>query len=120
MFQETKQRFKTEILIFNTDREFIQRARDVVGCGAVYLRKRQPSNYMRRRDLYTFIVSGFHRVGWLLDQIHPYLVIKRRRAEIILLASRLIVAHRSYHTPNDSAIRELVAEFRRVGPRRET
>lgn len=74
---------RVQIQVFNTHRGFIDRVRDVVGCGSISPRELR-GLHKGRKTVYHSSLKGSERGLKLLDQILPYLIIKREKAETIV------------------------------------
>lgn len=71
------------IQVANVDQFFLQRVKEVIGCGSSVLHI--PSlSHKGRRPMYNFALKGSARCYWVLDQIAPYLIIKQDKAIEIL------------------------------------
>jgi hypothetical protein len=93
------------VRISNTDLELMNYLSVLLGARP-YVSHGRPKSHWKPQ--YTISVSAFAEIAALLERIMPYLVIKRRRAEIMLRIVRRRLARQPY-TQND---RELVQEFR--------
>lgn len=75
-------RSASSIQVVNTHRGFIDRVRDVVGCGTIS--PREPRGLDKgRKTVYHYSLKGSERGLKLLDPILPHLIIKREKAETI-------------------------------------
>lgn len=71
------------IQVGNTHRGFIERVREVVGCGSIS--PREPRGLHKgRKTVYHYTCTGAVRGFRLLEQVTPYLVIKKSKAEEIM------------------------------------
>jgi len=56
----------------------------------------------------------------ILPKILPYLIIKRRQAQLIIQATQLLSKHRAYHTPNDEKLRCLYLKLHELNLAKNT
>ena len=64
----------------NTDCTAIQLLRSWLGCGCVTRRREEPPH----NDVYALSVTGTRNVLELLKTLRPYLIIKRRQADVLI------------------------------------
>ncbi len=68
----------------NTHRGFVERMREIIGCGiTVHRCKEQPSR-KGRLPMFKFSLEGSERCRSVLVQVFPYLIIKKDKAAAIL------------------------------------
>jgi len=75
---------RIEVQVCNTRFGFIAKIRDVVGCGSICTRHFHGSLHKGRKPLYQYTMKGSERRLKLLEQVLPYLIVKREKAEAIL------------------------------------
>lgn len=72
------------IQMANTDKAFVQHMRDVIGCGSTIRRVVFQASHKGRKPMYKFSLEGSGRVKQVLEQILPFLIIKKVKAKSIL------------------------------------
>lgn len=75
---------RIEVQVGNTHLGFVSKIRDVVGCGSICLRHSKGTLHKGRKPLYQYTMKGSERGLKLLEQVLPYLIIKKEKAEAIL------------------------------------
>jgi len=68
----------------NTHRGFVERMRDIIGCGGTIRRRLFHTSHKGRKPMFKYSLEGSARCAEVLRQIEPYLIIKRERAQAIL------------------------------------
>lgn len=68
----------------NTNRRFVLRVKQIIGCGSNVRRHKFDSSHKGRKPMHYYVLKGSIRCYFVLKQILPYLIIKKRRAEKIL------------------------------------
>jgi len=72
----------------NTSKIFVQEMRRIIGCGSTVYRqkfsKRGKNKHKGRKPMYHYVLKGSHRCYQVLNQIIPYLIIKKHRAQEII------------------------------------
>lgn len=71
--------FRPLLCITNSNLEILQRCKAITGVGEIYQQKRQELHY---RQVHRWMVSDGKAVSIILE-IRPYLIAKRRQAEIV-------------------------------------
>ena len=83
---------RISIQIGNTNRDFVEEFKRIIGCGSsVMCYKRpftNPSHY-GKKPMYYYQLNGSKRCAEVLIQILPYLIIKKEKANNILLEMEL-------------------------------
>ena len=64
----------------NTNKEFVDRMRGLIGCGSQINRSRWHKSHKGRKAMYMYSLKGSSRCYWVLRQIIPYLIIKKEKA----------------------------------------
>lgn len=72
------------IQMSNTDERFVQRMRDVIGCGSQVNRSRMHESHKGRKVMYLYSLKGSSRCYWILKQVLPHLIIKKHKARAII------------------------------------
>lgn len=98
------------VRISNTNLELMKHLSVLLGARPYASHGRPKSHW---KPQYTIGISAFAEIEALLERIIPYLVIKRRRAEIMLR----LIRRRLAREPYTIADRELLEEFRRENRR---
>jgi len=75
---------RIEVQVCNTHFGFITKIRDVVGCGSICTRHFHGSLHKGRKPLDQYTMKGSERGLKLLEQVLPYLIVRREKAEAIL------------------------------------
>ncbi len=68
------------IQLANTSKEFVDRVREVIGCGSQVNRTNQHKSHKGRKPMHSFSLKGSTRCYWVLQQITPFLIIKKQLA----------------------------------------
>ncbi len=76
---------RVSITISNTNEPFIRRVKEIVGCGGSITRTAFASDHKGRKPIYHYNLKGSARCYKLLKQITPFLIIKREKAEKIIV-----------------------------------
>lgn len=85
MYDYGREGRRIQVLVANTDIRLVNRAKEVVGCGHIANRKYPPGSLHKgRKVVYQYQVKGSERGLRVLDQIIPYLIVKREKAEAIV------------------------------------
>jgi len=111
--------YRPLIVINNTSLELIQKVREVCSCGTISLHS--PS-YMKRfpqkRTVYSIKIKGSFNVSAILKQIYPYLIVKRKQAEIVLkICEENIKAYSTNKLANTKYLEMLKRELNRCNKR---
>jgi len=64
----------------NTNKEFIEEARKIIGCGTKVNRTNIHKSHKGRKPMYVYSLKGSNRCYWILKQIITYLIIKKQKA----------------------------------------
>lgn len=75
---------RVSITLANTNREFVLRAREIIGCGSTVFRINLHLSHKGRKPMYMYCLKGSNRCYWALKQIIPYLIIKKIKAMEII------------------------------------
>jgi hypothetical protein len=68
----------------NTNKEFVDKMRKVIGCGSQVNRTKWTESHKGRKTIYFYSLKGSNRCYWVLRQILPYLIIKEKKAKSIV------------------------------------
>ena len=80
--------FQPSIQVVSTDLSILTWLQQVLGCGAIRPKTQRPKYDQwteKRRDQWTFSVNSMSDVKYILELILPYLRVKKRHAELLLL-----------------------------------
>ena len=80
LYDYGKEGRRVMIQMANTDREFVTKMREVIGCGSQINRTRWHLSHKGRKVMHLYSLKGSHRCYWVLKQIIPFLIIKRQKA----------------------------------------
>src|SRR2546422_11735825 len=58
----------------NTNRDFVLRVREIIGCGSQINRTEWHKSHKGRKTLYLYSLKGSNRCYWVLKQIMQYLI----------------------------------------------
>lgn len=75
------------IQIGNTNRAFVARMKEIIGCGSSILERQYNStlsNHKGRKPIYFYCLKGSNRCYWVLIQVVDYLIIKKDKAQKII------------------------------------
>jgi len=74
------------IQLSNTNEDFVNHAKNIIGCGSSITRRihMSPEGYRGRKPIFHYGLKGSARCHKLLNQIIPHLIIKKDRAERIV------------------------------------
>lgn len=75
---------RVEIQMSNTNKEFVDKMRKVIGCGSQVKRTNIHKTHKGRKPMYHYSLKGSNRCYCVLKQIIPYLVIKKQKAREII------------------------------------
>lgn len=75
---------RVSITLANSNKDFVLRARKVIGCGSTVYRTNLHLSHKGRKPIYMYCLKGSNRCYWLLKQIIPYLIIKKDKASDII------------------------------------
>jgi len=104
------------IRVFNTNLDYVQRAKEIIGRGTIHSGWQSFSIGDRRRGkaclMHMYSLHGIRAVAQVLRQIEPFLIIKRDRAEIIIRIARLLEAQGPWLRRADARFLDLYWQFR--------
>jgi hypothetical protein len=69
----------------NTNRAFVARMREVIGAGNAIHRCKEQPNRKGKLPMYKFVIAGSARCKRVLEQVLPFLIIKKDKAVSIIL-----------------------------------
>lgn len=69
-----------QIQVSNTDVRFVDRFKEIIGCGSSVMRTNFHKAHKGRKPIFHYALKGSSRCYWVLKQIEPYLIIKRDKA----------------------------------------
>jgi len=72
------------IQLSNTNKEFVDKMREIIGCGSQVNRAKWSKSHKGRKTIYLYSLKGSNRCYWILRQIIPYLIIKKQKAQEII------------------------------------
>lgn len=80
---------RVQVQCGNTSRPFLEKFREVIGCGSSVMRTGQhlqtgSTSHKGRKPMFHFSLKGSARCYWLLRQVVPFLIIKQEKAKAIL------------------------------------
>jgi len=76
---------RAQVRVCNTDVRFVERAKEIVGCGSIsYSRVHKGEGHKGHKPVHDYSLKGSLRNLRLLQQIEPYLIIKRDKALAII------------------------------------
>lgn len=101
-----RQKWVGRLDVSNTNKEFCNRVKEIVGYGHV-----QMVDFRNYTPLARYTLASLASIGRVLEQIEPYLIIKREKAKIMIEAGRLIQEHNRLRQPHDKRLKELLKEF---------
>ena len=82
----TKERrggYQATVQIAMCDKEFPIAMKEIFKCGTIQVRKRYKDN-KKHRDLYFWLVQNQKDTKRILENIEPYLIVKKEKARIVL------------------------------------
>ncbi len=68
------------IQISNTNKNFVDNMRLIIGCGSQINRANWHKGHKGKKQMYLYSLKGSNRCYWVLKQIIPYLIIKKSKA----------------------------------------
>lgn len=113
---KTGWRWRILISITNTNLAFLEKTRAIAWGGRIYRIKATRPNH---KDNYHLHISSV-QCQWLLPKIHPYLIIKKRKAEIALQALDILQLrlgrgkNKNLIIETDQQLEALLKEFQEV------
>ena len=72
------------IQLSNTSKEFVDKTREIIGCGSQVNRDKRSYSHKGKKTMYLYSLKGSNRCYWVLKQIIPYLIIKKQKAQEII------------------------------------
>jgi hypothetical protein len=75
---------RVQIQMGNTSEAFVQRFREIIGCGSTVFRVEHGAGHKGRKPMFHFTLKGSERCYQILKQVLPYLIIKREVAAAII------------------------------------
>ena len=68
------------IQLSNTHKEFVEKFRETINCGSQIKRMMfNKGGHKGRKPIYYYSLKGSNRCYWILKQIFPYLIIKKKK-----------------------------------------
>jgi hypothetical protein len=111
-----KRSYLSTIYVDNTDLSLLKKIRELCGFGSLYRHSSRKQETKQRR-LYRLKFSSTH-LRILLPQITPYLIRKRRQAEILMEVLNYVKLGNNQHTQRPiEKLEALVNEIRRLNQR---
>jgi len=108
--QRGKDKFIGRLVVDNTNLDFIKRVKEVIGYGTILTLKDHPQRTnIKLMNRYT--LAGLRAISVVLEQIYPYLIIKKKKAKIMIRAGKLIAEHNRVHQQNNPKLEKLLIEF---------
>jgi len=101
--------FSASVGITNTSKELLEKVRDTLGVGSIIYNK-YSGEYKAYRDLFRIELFGRRDILALLEQIMPYLIIKRKQATLLIDYCKLRIAKQPY-TEQEYAIYAKIREL---------
>jgi len=102
------------IVLNSTSLELLKKVRDILGCGTIvahspsYTKKHPNWNFVWRLE-----IKGSFAVYTVLKQVYPYLIVKRRHAEIVMkICEENIRAYTTNKPANITYFEHLVSELK--------
>ena len=75
---------RVQIQLGNTSEAFVQRFRELIGCGSTVFRRTFAESHHGREPMFHYALKGSARCYKVLKQVLPFLIIKRAKATEIL------------------------------------
>ena len=72
------------VTVNNTNEQFIDRVKEYVGCGSKVKYAKFNESHKGTKPIYTYSLKGCARCYWLLNQLLPYLIIKKEKVIAII------------------------------------
>ncbi len=72
------------IQMSNTNKEFVEKMREIIGCGSQVIRTNIHKTHKGKKPMYQYVLKGSNRCYRVLRQIIPYLIIKKEKAREIV------------------------------------
>ena len=117
--RDNKYNYQPQIIINNTSLELLNKIKEVVGCGTIL--KHSPSYTKKHPNwnpVWRLEIKGSFAVYTLLKQIYPYLIVKRRHAEIVMkICEENIRAYLTNKPANLEYLEELTRELKQMTKR---
>jgi len=111
--------YRPLIVVNNTSLELLSKMKDVVKCGTIMLHS--PS-YTKKHSNWNIVwrleIKGSFSVYTLLQQIYPYLIVKRKHAEIVMkICEENIKAYLTHKKADIKYLEQLVNELKSLTKR---
>lgn len=75
---------RVQVQLGNTSEAFVQRFRDLIGCGSTVFRVNFAKSHHGREPMFHYTLKGSARCYKLLKQVLPFLIIKKEKAASII------------------------------------
>src|SRR3989344_1043618 len=73
------------ITMSNTNRDFVARMREVIGCGSSIMRRGERiGGHSGTKPMFMYSLKGSNRCYWVLKQITSFLIVKKKKAADII------------------------------------
>ena len=108
--------YRSQLSVANCCKAFVDRVKEIIGGGIVGQVGKSPLF----KDGTKMAKPGYRYDGRamvlrsVLIQVYPYLIIKRRQAELLIEALVLLSEHHHKYHPNDARLEEIYAEIKRL------
>lgn len=101
--------FAPRIMVANTNLDFLQQVEKITGCGSIKLAHKES---LVRKKGYKWTCDVWDDIIQIIEEVHPYLIIKRLQASVLLLFCQTRNSVRGRRTtPDTKKYRELLYEF---------
>lgn len=100
-----KRGWSCKMRIYNSNRKVLDKAKEICGCGNIYLHMDNESKFNGWKDEFQFCISA-KNMELVLPKLIPYLIIKRPVATLVLEALPLL-RRRRMHYHDDGADKHL-------------
>jgi hypothetical protein len=84
LYDYGKEGRRVQIQLGNTSEAFVQRFRDLIGCGSTVFRVTHGGSHKGRQPMYHYTLKGSARCYRVLKQVLPFLIIKHEKAQRII------------------------------------
>lgn len=113
-------RWRGFLRVNNTNRKFCNRAKTIVGEGTISTTRKDrnlcKSKTRRWKVGYDWSV-GAGTMKWLLPQLLPHFIIKKRQAELLFEAVSLLRDHKRHFCPHDSRLETIYNKMKLLNQR---
>ncbi len=109
-------KYEPIIVINNTSRELLAKIREVCGCGTIVKHsERYTLMHPNWNVVWRLEIKGSFNVVTILKQIYPFLIAKKRHAEILMkICEKLIEAYNTKQRVDSTSIEKLVSELKEL------